>query len=179
MFLFKPEAEGCFLACSTSFQHLFPCCCVLSCCFSAVSWAPAAGGGLEGCGELSVLERNETSPCPLCQLGLLVFPREGSPFIWLTVTRTTEAGLVFHSLQAWMWDSLQKLLCVALPGVFLAEGQELVPRTLGGLCFVSNKVTDLPHVTAARSKAESPRAGQGCCAPSLSLHTHVHSWCCP
>lgn len=48
---------------------------------------------------------------------------------------------------------------MALPGVFLAERQELVPRTLSGFCFLSNKVTDLPDVTAGRSKADSPRAG--------------------
>lgn len=86
---------------------------LLLCCHIAAvlwSWAPAAGCGLEGSGELSLLGRNETSLCPLCQLGLMLFPREGAPFIWLTITRTTKAGLFFQSLQTWVWDSLEKLL---------------------------------------------------------------------
>lgn len=62
---------------------------------------------------------------------------------------------------------------MALPGVLLAERQELVPRTLGGFCFLSSKVMDLPQVTAARSEADSPRAGPWPCVQSLSLHTRA------
>lgn len=65
-----------------------------------------------------------------------------------------------------------------LLGVLLAETQALVPRTLGGFSFLSDKVTDLHHIKADRSKPDAPARASNVSATIPCLFTRVRSWGC-
>lgn len=144
VFLFKMEQEVVFLPAVPHFSIFFPARGV------AVTLLRCRGPGLllldvtrralvsSVCWEIRI------SPCPLCQRGLVLPRRRCS----LELAKNNQAKLkqecFFHRCRPGCEIHWKSCRDADLPGVLLAEMQELVPRTLDGFCFLSNRETHRP-----------------------------------